>query len=265
MKILVLAKQVPDTTEMKIDKKTGTLIRTGVPTICNPDDLAAVEEALVLKEKLNAHVTVVTMGPLVAKDMLRELIAMGVDEAVLITDRAFAGSDTWATSNTISTALKGMEFDLIIGGRQAIDGDTAQVGPQVAERLGIPQVTYVCKVNELKDGWLSVDRAYEDVVETLEVKLPALITTLSDMNTPRYPNLARLWNLYDHDELIRVVTNETLGLTPQQTGLSGSPTLVKATFPREVSAINEVHTISPQEAAEGIAKLLQPYLEGGSN
>lgn len=265
MKIVVLAKQVPDTTEMKIDKKTGTLIRTGVPTICNPDDLAAVEEALKLKEATNGHVTVVTMGPIVAKEMLLELIGMGVDDAVLITDRAFAGSDTWATSNTLAKALESLDYDLIIAGRQAIDGDTAQVGPQVAEKLGLPQVTYVSAIHKVNDGWLQVDRSYEDIIETLEVKLPALITTLAEMNTPRYPNLDRLYNAFDNEKLIKIVTNEELKLSSSETGLSGSPTLVKATFPREVSKLNEVHTVSPQEVAEGIAKLLQPYLEGGSN
>lgn len=263
MKIVVLVKQVPDTTEMKIDKVTGTLIRTGVPTIVNPDDLAAIEEALVLKEKHDAQIHVVTMGPLQAQDMLRELLGMGVDEVTLITDRAFAGSDTWATSNTIAKALESIEYDLILAGRQAIDGDTAQVGPQVAEKLNIPQITYVSKINACDDEKIEVVRDYEDYAEVLEAKFPVLITTLSSMNKPRYPKVDLLWAAYDKET--HQVTNEDLKLDSAHTGLSGSPTQVKKTFPRQVAALNEVHTVSPQEAAEGIAQILSQYIEKGAH
>ena len=139
MKIVVCAKQVPDTTEVKLDPKTNTLIRDGVPSIINPDDKAGIEAALQLKEKCpGSTVTVVSMGPPQADVALREALAMGCDDALLISDRAFGGADTWATSSTIAAALKKLDYDVIITGRQAIDGDTAQVGPQIAEHLGIP-------------------------------------------------------------------------------------------------------------------------------
>lgn len=260
MKIIVLVKQVPDTTEMKIDKETGTLIRTGVPTIVNPDDLAAVEEALKLKDKLGAFVHVVTMGPMQAIDMMRELYGMGVDKCTLVSDRAFAGSDTWATSNTVAKAVSLQEYDLIIAGRQAIDGDTAQVGPQVAEKLGLPQVTYVEEICECDDCKIVVSRAYEDYSEILEVKLPCLITTLQTMNKPRYQRVNLLWDSFDKE--VEILTNEHLGLDNQHTGLSGSPTQVKKTFPREVTNSNEVLTLSPQETAQHIAKILEPFIKG---
>lgn len=261
MKIIVLVKQVPDTTEMKIDKETGTLIRTGVPTIINPDDLAAIEEALQIKENLNAQIHVVTMGPLNAQDMLKELLGMGVDDVTLISDKEFAGSDTWATSNTIAEALKSIDYDLILAGRQAIDGDTAQVGPQVAEKLNIPQITYVSKILNCDHEKIEVIRDYEDYAEVLEAKLPILLTTLSSMNIPRYPQVNLLWDAYDKD--IKIISNEDLKLDKEHTGLSGSPTQVKKTFPRQVDHLNEVHQVSPQEAAEGIAKILAQYLEKG--
>ena len=260
MKIIVLVKQVPDTTEMKIDKETGTLIRTGVPTIVNPDDLAAVEEALKLKDKHGAFVHVVTMGPMQAVDMMRELYGMGVDKCTLVSDRAFAGSDTWATSNTLAKAVSLQEYDLIIAGRQAIDGDTAQVGPQVAEKLGLPQVTYVEEICECCDGKIVVSRAYEDYSEVLEVKLPCLITTLQTMNKPRYQRVGLLWDSFKRE--VEVITNEQLGLDSSHTGLSGSPTQVKKTFPREVTNSNEVLTLSAQETAQHIAKLIEPFVKG---
>ena len=153
MKIVVCVKQVPDTTEIKINPQTGTLIREGVPSILNPDDASALEAALEIKDReKDAHITVITMGPPQAKDMLAECLAMGADEAVLLSDRALGGSDTWATSNAIAAGIKKIgDYDLILAGRQAIDGDTAQVGPQIAEKLSLPQVTYVKSI-EFSEG-----------------------------------------------------------------------------------------------------------------
>ncbi|MCK4614965.1 MAG: electron transfer flavoprotein subunit beta/FixA family protein, partial [Thermoplasmata archaeon] len=151
MNIIVCIKQVPDTTDVKIDQKTGTLIREGVPSIVNPDDKHAVEEALKLREKFGGSVTALSMGPPQAEDALREVSAMGVDEMILLSDRSFAGADTWATSYTLGEAVKKIGFDLVICGREAIDGDTAQIGPQLAEHLRVPQITYVRKV-EVGDG-----------------------------------------------------------------------------------------------------------------
>ena len=184
MKIIVLVKQVPDSTEIRVDKVTGTLIRAGVPSIINPDDLAGVEAALQLKEKYGASVTIISMGPPQATGMLKELYARGVDECILITDRKFAGADTCATSSTLAAALNKTGYDLIIAGRQAIDGDTAQVGPQTAERLNIPQVTYVDDIIELSDTAVTVRKSLEDSEEIIEAKLPCVLTTLSGMNEP---------------------------------------------------------------------------------
>ena len=186
MKIVVCIKQVPDTTEVKLDPKTGTLIREGVPSIINPDDKAGLEEALKIKEATGAHVTVLTMGPPQASVALEEAYAMGADEVILLTDRAFAGSDTWATSSAVAGALNSLEYDLIIAGRQAIDGDTAQVGPQIAEHLHLPSVSYVEEIREVNDDYVVVKRQYEDRYQILKVKTPCLLTTLGGMNEPRY-------------------------------------------------------------------------------
>src|SRR3712207_398582 len=175
MNIVVCLKQVPDTNEVKIDPVKGTLIREGVPSIINPDDKNALEEALILKEQQGAKVTVVSMGPPQAETALREALAMGADEAVLISDRAFAGADTLATSIALAAAIKKLEYDVVFAGRQAIDGDTAQVGPEIAEHLGIPQVTYVEKV-DVEGDKLTVRRALENGYVVLEVQTPCLLT-----------------------------------------------------------------------------------------
>ncbi len=259
MNILCLVKQVPDTTEMKIDKVTGTLIRTGVPSIANPDDMAGVEEALKLKEKYQAHLTAITMGPPQAEDMLRELLARGVDEVVLLSDMKFAGADTWATSTTLAAFIKTLPYDLIIAGRQAIDGDTAQVGPQIAEKLGIPQVTYVEEVMDYEDKVLTVKKAYEEYSEILEVTTPALISTLNTMNTPRMMNVTDIWNAFEKP--IRKVSFADLDLNEHQTGLKGSPTQVKKTFTRTLQANALKTDLSAPEAAKLIATYLSAYME----
>ena len=185
MNIVVCIKQVPDTTEVKLDPKTGTLIREGVPSIINPDDKAGLEAALRLKDQYGAKVTVVSMGPAQADAALKEAVAMGADEAILLSDRAFGGSDTWATSTVIASALKKLDYDLIVTGRQAIDGDTAQVGPQIAEHLGIPNISYAEEI-KLEDDSIIVKRKYEDRYHIIKCKLPCLITALSELNVPRY-------------------------------------------------------------------------------
>ena len=185
MNIVVCLKQVPDTNEVRIDPKTGTLIREGVPSIINPDDKNALEEALVLKEQYNAKVTVLSMGPPQAEKALREALAMGADEAILLTDRAFAGADTLATSRALAATLKKIPYDIVFAGRQAIDGDTAQVGPEIAEHLNLPQITYVEKVN-VEGNELKVRRALEDGYEILRVKMPVLLTAIKELNQPRY-------------------------------------------------------------------------------
>ena len=187
MKIIVCIKQVPDTTEVKLDPKTGRLIRDGVPSIINPDDKNALEEALRIKdENPDTTVTVVSMGPPQADVAMREALAMGADEAILISGREFGGSDTWATSYIIATAIKKIpDYDIIFCGRQAIDGDTAQVGPQIAEQLNIPQITYVQKL-DIEGDKVIVQRQLEDGYTVVEAKMPVLLTAIKELNTPRY-------------------------------------------------------------------------------
>lgn len=259
MNIIVLVKQVPDTTEMKIDKENGTLIRTGVPSIINPDDLAGIEEALSLKDKYGAHVRVISMGPMQAQPMLRKLLGMGVDDVVLVSDRAFAGSDTQATSNVLAASINKYPYDLIIAGRQAIDGDTAQVGPQVAQKLEIPQISYVEEIQECVNNGIRAKKAFEDHSEVYFCKFPVLITTLQSMNIPRYANVVDLVAAFDKE--ITIVTNEDLNLDSSSVGLSGSPTQVRRTFTRELVGDNEVLTLKPIDAAEAIARRIEPYLE----
>lgn len=254
MNILVLLKQVPDTTEMQIDKETGTLIRTGVPTITNPDDLAGFEMALRIKDKKSAKVTCLTMGPPQAKSMLRELYAMGADECILVSDPKFGGADTWATSNTLAAVIKTLDYDLIIAGRQAIDGDTAQVGPQTAEKLGIPQITYVDDILEITDEKIKVKKALENSYEVLECPLPALITTLSTIATPRYMSVKGISHAFEKD--IKVVTFNDIDIDPSIIGLKGSPTKVKKTFTKEAHKNSDVLELDPKTTARKIVETL---------
>ena len=259
MNIIVLVKQVPDTTEMKIDPIHGTLIRAGVPSIINPDDMAGIEAALSLKDRYGGTITAVSMGPLQAERMLREILGRGVDQAVLLSDAKFAGADTWATSTTLAAWLKTQTFDLIIAGRQAIDGDTAQVGPQVAEKLGIPQVSYVESIEACDGTWLSLSKAYEEDSELLEVKLPALITTLSTMNRDRGMNAVDAWDAYDKS--LTLVRFSDLDLSESDVGLKGSPTQVKKTFTRSLEAASLKSDLSPEEAARLITDVLIKTME----
>ena len=234
MHIIVCVKQVPDTAEVKIDPKTGTLIRDGVPSILNPDDANALELALQIKDKNpNTVISLLTMGPNQAVKMLRECLAMGADKAYLLSDRAFAGADTCATSFTLAAAIKKIgDYDLILAGRQAIDGDTAQVGPQIAERLRIPQVTYVenCVVPDNSESIdvLTVRRQLEDGYETVEVTLPALLTAVKELNTPRYMTIGGIVTACKAE--ITVWSMKDLGLEANEVGLKASPTQVYRSF-----------------------------------
>ena len=255
MKIVVCIKQVPNTTEIKIDPVTNTLKRDGVPSIINPDDKAAIEAALQLKESCGASVTVLTMGPPQAEKALREALAMGADEAFLLTDRAFGGSDTLATSTIIAAAVKKLQPDLVLCGRQAIDGDTAQVGPQIAEHLDIPQITYAAGISyNAENGTLTVKRQFEDRYQTLHVKGLCLITVLSTMVKPRYMNV---WDIVDQDaKEIGKITNEDLHLDKAVIGLTGSPTKVKASFTKQLDKTVETLELNPEEAAKAIVDAL---------
>ena len=231
MNIIVLIKQVPGNSEVKLDPKTGNLIREGIDTIINPDDVQALETAITLKETLGATVTVLTMGPVQAIDALSEAIGMGADGAILLSDRAFAGADTWATSFTLGRAIQRIEkFDLILAGRQAIDGDTAQVGPQVAEYLDLPQVTYVFDIETVEAGYVQVKRRLEDGYERIQCSLPALLTIIAGPVKPRYPQVARLLSACREKAPIQVWNAADIGVTTAEVGMSGSFTQVVKTF-----------------------------------
>ena len=231
--IIVCAKQVPDTNVIKINPKTGTLIRDGVPSILNNDDANALEQALQIKDKFDdVHITVITMGPPQANDLLFECIAKGADEGILVSDRAVGGSDTWATSNTLEAAVKKWvkengEYDLIFTGRQAIDGDTAQVGPQLAEKLGLPQVSYVEEFEIADDRkTVTVKRQLEDGYELIEVALPCLLTTIKELNTPRYMTIS---GIYGEKEM-KVWNAKDIEVDLTKVGLEASPTNVFRSF-----------------------------------
>jgi electron transfer flavoprotein beta subunit len=229
MNIIVCIKQVPETTEVRINPETNTLMREGVKSIINPFDMYAIEEAIRLKERFGGKVSIITMGPPQADSALREAISMGADDGYLVCDRAFAGSDTWATSYTLAGAIKKLgQFDLIICGKQASDGDTAQVGPGISTHLNIPQVTYVKKVEEATDKMMRVERMLEEGFEIIETPLPALLTVVKEINEPRIPSLKGLMRA--KSAKITMFTQKELDLDPQQIGLCGSPTQVVKIF-----------------------------------
>jgi len=231
MKIIVLVKQVPNTTEVKLDPKTGNLIREGIESIINPDDRHALEAAVHLKETAEAKVTVLSMGPPQAIDAVSEAMGMGADEGILLSDRAFAGADTWATSSTLGKAIETIGgYDLVLCGRQAIDGDTAQIGPQVADYLQVPQVTYVIGIEEIREKSMVVKRRLEDGFERVECDLPALLTVIGEMNTPRYPLVGRLIDACREKASIKIWNAADIGVQTRDVGLDGSLTHVIKTF-----------------------------------
>lgn len=234
MKIIITVKQVPDTSGKVAVNEDGTLDRASMQTIINPDDLNAIEAALSMKDKYDCKVIAITMGPMPAEEMLRELMAMGVDEGVLVSSREFGGSDTYATSQILAAAIDTYgidEDDIILAGRQAIDGDTAQVGPQIAEKLHLPQVTYAEKIS--KDGnVLTVQRMLEDGYMTIKVKTPCMITCVKELNKPRYMNIPDIMKAYDKP--VKVMDHEALKdhplIDPETIGLKGSPTNIYKSF-----------------------------------
>lgn len=262
MNIVVCIKQVPDTTEVKLDPVKNTLIRDGVPSIINPDDKAGVELALQIKEKVpGSNVTVISMGPPQAELALREALAMGCDDAILVSDRAFGGADTWATSSTLAGALRNLDYDIIIAGRQAIDGDTAQVGPQIAEHLQIPQISY-CEKLDVEDGKFIVKRQFEDRYHIIEIKPPCLITTLSEEITPRYMTIGGIFDAYKKDIKVWGLKDIEDKLDISNIGLKGSPTNVKKSFTKQAKGKGvKLEGMTPEEAADAIlAKLQEKYI-----
>ena len=257
MRIMVCIKQVPDisqVTGMATDPETGTIKREGLPSIVNPFDEFAVEEAVRLKEKLGAEVIVVTMGPPQAEDALIQCLSMGADQAVLLSDRVFAGSDTLATSYTLAGAVKKLgDIDLILCGQQAIDGDTAQVGPMLAENLGWPQVTYVDHI-EAGDKKIRARRELEDRHEIVECGLPVLMTVVKGINEPRIPTYGELSEAMDKE--IRVWGAEDLHLDHGRLGLGGSPTAVARIWTPEPRGGGRVMTGEPEVLARQLADII---------
>ncbi len=258
MKILVCMKQVPDTSEVTLDPVTNTLIRKGVRSIINPDDKAGIEAALSLRDEIdNVEVIVVSMGPLQAEIALREALAMGCDKAYLISDRKFGGSDTLATSTILAAALKKIGFDLIITGRQAIDGDTAQVGPQIAEHLGIPHVSYVEEFSYDGDAMV-VLRQFEDRYHKIRVKFPCLLTAISGYKEPRYLTVSGVFDA-DKKEIKHFGYEELKEhLDESCIGLKGSPTKVVKSYTKEQKSQGTVlKGLTNNEAVEAIMARLK--------
>jgi electron transfer flavoprotein beta subunit len=256
MNIIVCIKQVPETTEVRINPETNTLVREGVKSIINPFDMYAIEEGVRLKEKFGGKATVITMGPPQAEAALREAISMGIDDAVLICDRAFAGSDTWATSYTLSSAIKKIgAFDLIICGKQASDGDTAQVGPAISAHLDIPQVTYVKKIEEAGEKFLRAERMMEEGFEIIQTPLPALLTVVKEINEPRLPSLKGMMRA--KSAKITHWTQKELALDPQGIGLCGSPTQVVKIFTPAPRKGGQILAGEIPEIAEKLVELLR--------
>jgi len=254
MKIIVFIKQVPDTNEVKIDPKKGTLIRDGVPSIINPDDKHAIEAAVCLKEKHGGEVKVVTMGPPQADVALREALAMGADEAYLLTDRAFAGADTWATSLTLAASVKALGgAGIILCGHQAIDGDTAQTGPSMAEKLDIAQITGAVSI-EVNGEDISVQRESDEGIETVDAKLPVLITATKGLNKPRYATVAGIVNAYEAE--IKKLNAADIAIDPSEVGTNGSPTSVARTFTPAPKGKGRMLSGSPAEVVAEIAREL---------
>ncbi len=249
MHFITCIKQVPDTTNIRIDPETNTLVREGVECIVNPFDMYAIEEAIRLREKLGGKVTAVTMGPLQAGAALRESLALGADEAVLISNRAFAGADTWATSFTLAKAIQKIgDYDIIICGKQAIDGDTAQVGPGIAVHLNIPQITFVRKIEEVTDRSIRAQRMMEEGFQVVESPLPVLLTVVKEINEPRLPSLRGKIKAKKAD--IPVWGPEDLGLDCAQIGLKGSPTYVSRIFAPERRSSGKVFRGEPEESVD---------------
>lgn len=256
MHVVVCIKQVPDTKNVRIDPDTHTLVRQGVESIINPFDLFAVEAALKIKDENGARVTVITMGPPQASEALRDTLSLGVDDAVLLSDRAFAGSDTWATSTTLSAAVRKMgDVDIVLCGKQAVDGDTAQVGPETAAMLDIPYATFVKKIELMDGGSLKVVRQTDEGTEVWKLPTPSLITVIKEIGEPRVPSLRHKMRAKKAEIPVWGVAD--LGLDPDSVGLCGSFTQVVRVFspPRRSNRIQLSGSI--EEQAEQLFKYLK--------
>lgn len=256
MKIVVCIKQVPDTTDVKINQETNTLIREGVKSIINPFDMYAIEEGLLLKEAHGGSVTVISMGPAQVSESLKEAISLGVDDVILISDRAFAGADTLATSYTLSKVIAKLgHVDVIITGKQAIDGDTAQVGPGIAEWLDIPHCTYVKAIEEVGEKSIQVQRMIEGGLERITMELPALITVVKEINEPRFPSIRGI--LRSREMEVPVWTVLDLDVEEHRIGLNGSPTQVVAIATPEMNRQAEIFTGKAEEQVQKLFTILR--------
>ena len=259
MKILVCIKQVPDTKDVRLDPETNTMAREGVESIMNPFDRYALEEAVCIKEELGGTVTALSMGPPQAEAVLKEAITCGADDGVLVSDRAFAGADTWATSYTLGKAARSLgDFDLILCGKQAIDGDTAQVGPGLACRLQIPYVTCVQKVRSITDDLLLVERMMDDGFDVVQLPLPALLTVVKDINEPRVPSLKGKMKAKKAE--IKMLTAADIKAEEGCIGLAGSPTQVVNVFTPPPRGDRTVFSGSPEEQVRQLVEQLKTYL-----
>ncbi len=256
MHFVVCIKQVPDTHDVKINPETNTLMREGVESIVNPFDMYAIEEAVRLKERLGGKVTAISMGPPQAESALKEAISMGVDEGILVSDRGFAGSDTWATSYTLAMALKKIgDYDMILFGKQAADGDTAQVGPGVATHLDLPQITYVRKIEEIDEKHVVAERLLETGYEVIESPLPCVLTTVKEINEPRLPSLKG--KMSARKAVIPTWSAEDIGAEKENIGLEGSPTKVVKIFTPPKRSGGEMLTGEPEEIVSQLVQSLR--------
>lgn len=261
MNIIVCIKQVPETADIKINPETNTLIREGTSCIINPYDMYAIEEAIRIKEKVGGEISVLTMGPPQAESALREAISLGCDQAILITDKIFAGSDTLATSYTLVKAIKKIgKFDLIICGKQAMDGDTAQVGPEISVHLNIPQVTYVKKVEKIEEKSIVVERMTEEGFEIIETPLPCLFTVVKEINEPRLPSLKGKMRA-KKSEIISW-TSKDIQADPERVGLVGSPTQVIKIFSPPPRKGGQILEGSPEEVVDKLTSALKDVITG---
>jgi electron transfer flavoprotein beta subunit len=241
---------------VKINRETNTLIRDGVPSIINPYDRYAIEEALRLREKHGGKVTAVTMGPPQAAEALKEAVSLGVDDVVLLSDRAFAGADTWATSYALSQGIRKVgEYDLVIAGKQAIDGDTAQVGPETADMLGIPFVAYIRKIEKVEGRTMIAERLMDEGYDVIETSLPALITVVKEINEPRVPSLKG--KMKAKNLKVTAWTAKDIGADEEKIGLKGSPTQVVRIFPPAPRGQREILSGSIEEQVATVAKKLK--------
>ncbi len=264
MRYVVCIKQVPETTDVKINPATNTLMRDGVVSIINPFDMYAIEEALRMKARLGGTVTVLTMGPPQAETALREAISMGADEAILVSDRAFAGSDTWATSYTLAMAIRKIaDYSLIVCGKQASDGDTAQVGPGIAAHLDLPQITYVRKIEHQDAEKIVAERLMENGVETVESPLPCVLTVVKELNEPRLPSLKGKMNA--KKAVITSWKAADLLAEAKCLGLDGSPTKVVKIFTPPPRQGGEMLKGEPEEMVSQLVAKLKDAVLGAAN